>query len=415
MIGESGSGKTTLLNRYQSSGDALWKTCRIRTQSADGRRPALPLKNLDNYPAYILQDADARDPIIMIDDAHTFSRTDIEFLLRDALTPDRSSKVKRLVLFGEPGLVAKFSALSESVTGETAVNKIFLPSITQEETAAYLRHRLAVAGYASKSPFNSSVVKRLHRKSSGLPGRINAKTRQWLENNYGNKKSRRSILQTVSGRFIRLVVWTAVGCLIAIPAMFLFFKEDSPPPKQRRHKTMPDRVIRVKIPTESKDLKPRSDIVSPRPVTRQKPNLLPDGTGSDHKPVKTGPIKAAPSLIVTASDSAKEKISTKKIYRENWLSSQSPSHFTVQLMGVRKEQSLLKFVAHNQSLTQHRIAYYRTTYRGKEWFPLLCGVYSTKKEARSAIKDLPENIRKLSPWIRRLSSVQNDIKRQKKP
>ena len=122
MIGESGSGKTTLLNRYRITDNALWKTCRIRARSESAKRPVLPLNKLDNHPAYIMQDA--RDPIIMIDDVHTLSRTDLESLLRDTLTPGRSPKVKRLVLFGEPSLLTKFSAVSETVTGETAVNKI---------------------------------------------------------------------------------------------------------------------------------------------------------------------------------------------------------------------------------------------------------------------------------------------------
>ena len=34
---------------------------------------------------------------------------------------------------------------------------------------------LTVAGFAGKSPFSASVVKKMHRKTGGLPGKINVR------------------------------------------------------------------------------------------------------------------------------------------------------------------------------------------------------------------------------------------------
>jgi septal ring-binding cell division protein DamX len=107
-----------------------------------------------------------------------------------------------------------------------------------------------------------------------------------------------------------------------------------------------------------------------------------------------------------------EKTEERIIHREKWLLSQESSFYTIQLMGARKEALLFYFVGKNQLLEQNEIAYYQTTFKEKPWFQLLYGVYVTKKDAQSAADNLPPKIRKSSPWIRRLSSVQKAIRRK---
>ena len=79
-------------------------------------------------------------------------------------------------------------------------------------------------------------------------------------------------------------------------------------------------------------------------------------------------------------------------------------------MGVSNEITLPDFIRKNRLLEQNEIAYYQTTFRGKPWFQLLYGIYAGKEEARLAAEKLPENIRKLTPWIRRISAVQKSIR-----
>jgi DamX protein len=104
---------------------------------------------------------------------------------------------------------------------------------------------------------------------------------------------------------------------------------------------------------------------------------------------------------------------TPGLLREAWILAQNPGYYTLQIMGVRKEASLKRFVAENPSLENQSTAYYRTSYRGDEWYPLLCGVYPTKNEARTAIERLPENIRQSNPWIRKLSGIQTAIRNRR--
>jgi DamX protein len=69
-----------------------------------------------------------------------------------------------------------------------------------------------------------------------------------------------------------------------------------------------------------------------------------------------------------------------------------------------------EFIEKNPLLQENEIAYYESTFKGKPWYQLLYGIYSTPQEARLAAKNLPEDIRRAGPWIRSISAVQQAIK-----
>jgi DamX protein len=118
---------------------------------------------------------------------------------------------------------------------------------------------------------------------------------------------------------------------------------------------------------------------------------------------------------VTAGIAEKEIIKGKSVYREKWLLSQNASYYTIQILGVHDEGRLVHFIEKDLTATRTNLAYYQTRHNGKDWYPLLYGVYASQKEASSAMQQLPPHIQEASPWIRRLSSVQKAIQKQTKP
>ena len=133
VSGEPGSGKTSLLNRYFASSEKMWKPCRLR---ADPAAVSVRTPEPEGYPAYIQQDSKA--PILIVDDAHKLSPREFKFLLRETLVPGRKQKIKRLVLLGETNLFNMVTNLAKSFSDEITVNQVFLPGLTEEETATYL-------------------------------------------------------------------------------------------------------------------------------------------------------------------------------------------------------------------------------------------------------------------------------------
>ena len=442
VIGEPGSGKTTLLNRYLATNDLEWESYRIRAHSAT-RRQQRQEAHRPYFTAFVLKKAS--DPIVIMDDAHAINRKNLQFLLRKMQAPGGLNGCRRLVLFGNPELVKRISHHVASVTNKIAVNKIFLSPLTVEDTAAYLRHRLAVSGHNGQSLLTAETVKRLHKKSDGLPGRINQNARRWLEKNRRKKTRSNFGVRPTTSRFRPLVIWSAIACMAIVPAIILLYIYGLSPPSPETIQTRSARVITVKILDNRMMLKPRSEIarsqspgsqIRTRPAQAARAEIIhrpsdSPSAGTTHKPSvpdKTPAIpKPAPAdSIVAAAPASKPEMTDapivaakppqKKVYRENWLQAQNPSQYTIQLIGVRSEPTLLRFIAENlSSLNRQQVAYYRSNYKSENWFPLLYGVYASKTEARSAIDGLPENIRKQSPWIRTLAAVQNDIKRRKKP
>ncbi|KPJ76895.1 MAG: hypothetical protein AMJ54_09905 [Deltaproteobacteria bacterium SG8_13] len=416
VIGERGSGKSTLLQRILATTDLPWKPCRVQTakSAAGGRRPRLKQKG--SPAAFLLQDPGAT--IVLMDDAHRLSRKELRKLLQDTLTEGPARKFKRMVLFGRPRVGENFDAVSGGLIEENAVNKIFLPTITVEEAAAFIRHRLAVAGYTGKNPFTPTVLKNLYDGSAGLPGRINkGAARLWAKHGfYGNVLGENS--RHNQSRLLRAVGWFAATLAAVLLAGVLWISAVN----DRSPGLAPasgQQVVRVKIQSVEGQLRPRADIASVSPgrgsqpggsktarpvvsaVTQNRP--APDSTHS-----KPSPATAAPSR-------QPDKDRPGDIRREQWLLAQNAADYTIQLLGVRSEQSLLAFVADHRLDRGGQAAYYRSRFRGGIWFPLVYGTYPSVEEARRAIAGLPEKVRDMSPWIRKMSAVHAEIRKAAKP
>ena len=442
VIGEVGSGKTSLLKSYLTASMAGWKAGRIRIQPkavTEYGQPALFNKNkVDSYPAYFLQDI--QNSIILVDDAHKLSTRHLTHVLKNTQLSSNTGNVKRFILFGEPQLIGAVNTLTASLSNEIAISKIFLPPMTREQTAGYLNYRLAVAGYIGKRLFSASAVKRIHRLTGGLPGRINTMADQQLKKDFSeNKQSRKGFFSWIQ-KNEKALNWSAAGAAVLVIALCVVFyyadKHSSSPDSPR----LSQRVFRAKIelPTgfekaplqipETHSFEKQSpDLMAPETHTEQGPaNLAPDEATIE---IASKPPKALAPLTLTTSEGVsvpeeaseakagpeKENIKGKTVYREKWLLSQNSSYYTIQILGVHDERRLFNFIERDLTATQTNLAYYQTRYKGRDWYPLLYGVYASQREASSAMKQLPNHIQKSSPWIRRLSSVQKAIQKQTKP
>jgi septal ring-binding cell division protein DamX len=105
------------------------------------------------------------------------------------------------------------------------------------------------------------------------------------------------------------------------------------------------------------------------------------------------------------------KTAAGEIRREKWLLSQDPAYYTIQVIGVSYEKSMLEFIKNNQLLKKNEIAYYKSTFEGHSWYEALYGIYPTQQEALLVANKLPANIRRAGPWIRKLSEVQQEIEK----
>ncbi|WP_052063410.1 SPOR domain-containing protein [Nitrincola sp. A-D6] len=85
------------------------------------------------------------------------------------------------------------------------------------------------------------------------------------------------------------------------------------------------------------------------------------------------------------------------------------SGFTLQMLGARSEESVVKFI---QSQEQPQRFYrFKALFQGAPWHVVVYGQYPTRAAAMEAVRGLPADLRDRNPWARTISSVKEDIKK----
>ncbi|MDQ7074421.1 MAG: SPOR domain-containing protein [Gammaproteobacteria bacterium] len=135
-------------------------------------------------------------------------------------------------------------------------------------------------------------------------------------------------------------------------------------------------------------------------------------------PLETAPIKAAPietTSTLPLPDAIQNKIESKnltnhseQLHNESWLLQQNPKHYTLQIMAMRNEAAFLDEVQ-QLNLNKNQTAHYRSLKKGKTWYALTYGSFTSLTAAKHAINDLPVSLQQNRPWIRRLKAIQNMI------
>lgn len=190
LVGPSGAGKTCLLQALLPDNDAKTSTVLrivyplmspvellsyIVTElgqdqpSVTGTTVDVLLKQLVERLRTLT--TQGRPAVIVIDDAHAISDRQVFQSLQLLLNLQQHSGVEfTLILAGQPELVAITRRLPQ-LDDRIAIPCV-LTAMSIAETAAYVRHRLQVAG-ATEEVFSRAALHAIHELSGGLPRRIN--------------------------------------------------------------------------------------------------------------------------------------------------------------------------------------------------------------------------------------------------
>jgi general secretion pathway protein A len=251
LTGEPGTGKTILcrslkkraprtinfalvLNPSKTPLELLSSICDqfVIPYPTDNTSEKLLMDKLKKY--LLLQQRKGCQSIVAIDEAQNLNLATLEQVRLLTNLETRTRKLLKIILVGQPELTAILSMPETQALSQRITARYPLEPLSLKETAAYIQHRLKVAG-AEKKIFQPGAIKELHRASKGIPRMINLISERSLTGAYAMNRKKvdqklisaaaKEILgsspkSTTPNRFNKLLL---ASTLLAMTAGLIFF------------------------------------------------------------------------------------------------------------------------------------------------------------------------------------------------
>lgn len=142
--------------------------------------------------------AAGRKTVLMIDEAQHLDFDVLEQIRLLTNLETNEQKLLQIILIGQPELSEKLARSELRQLNQRITARYDLQPLSEAETQAYVHHRLQVAGLPpGQRLFSDSVIREVHRLSSGIPRRINVLCERILLGAYGQQS------QTISKALVR--------------------------------------------------------------------------------------------------------------------------------------------------------------------------------------------------------------------
>ena len=191
LTGEVGTGKTTMirsllaqtpdnaeialiLNPRMTAPEFLLTICE-ELGIGVGDESLNSIKDLvDILNHYLLQaHAKGRRIVLVVDEAQNLAPEVLEQVRLLTNLETNTRKLLQIILIGQPELRVLLDRNDLRQLAQRVTGRYHLDPLSKQETAAYVRHRLRVAG-ATSDIMSAGALSELHRLSAGVPRVINA-------------------------------------------------------------------------------------------------------------------------------------------------------------------------------------------------------------------------------------------------
>ena len=271
LTGEVGTGKTTInrclleqlpddtdvaiiLNPALNALELLASACDELDINYDAQSHSLKTLT-DQLHAFLLENhSRGRKTVLMIDEAQHLDFDVLEQIRLLTNLETNSEKLLQIILIGQPELAQLLNRPELRQLSQRITARYNLGPLDLDETRAYIRHRLEVAGLApGREIFPKPVVVALFKRTRGIPRLINVLCDRVLLGAYGQNKLQadRKMLETAAkevmgeepvagkskwrrGMLIALVVLLLIGTGAGLVAGIMWLQstgmENDPPP-----------------------------------------------------------------------------------------------------------------------------------------------------------------------------------------
>ena len=111
---------------------------------------------------------------------------------------------------------------------------------------------------------------------------------------------------------------------------------------------------------------------------------------------------------VPALPAALEQLNQLGLKDKSWLLQNNSNDWTLQLIGARDPETLLKFALKHQ--LSNNSAWYKTWLSSKPYYVIVHGQFNSRDSAREGIQLLSPTLRNAKPWVKSMKSVHSAIK-----
>ena len=478
IMGKPGVGKTALLRQFAARASDTWRVA-VVTARVDMGREELLRDMIRGFGLLLDHRADYRElydtlvthlkalrqnaqaPILLLDDAQYLSATMMELILKLNSENDNGHMLS-ILLFGTPQLQSLLDSPALASLAARVAHTFEVTPFGEEETGAYIRHRLRAAGAADDGPFDAMLINKIYAASGGVPARINELAQQMLIDKTLGGKERKAGRGGAGGpgstkRLVLIAAALVMVLMVVGPLRTTLFKSNPNPPmpaapqQSRALELAPPLIVgekeRVKRPAspESTPAEAPAPVPAPEAATPSTeameslplPPLAPaaevpaevtqpvTATAAPESapvPVPAKPSAQAPAKPPAQVESAKppvvKPLAAKEkpavapapgggIHGKAWVNEQPAGHYTLQLMALNEEATARQFI--EMQHVQDKAAYFPVHRDGKILYVVVYGVYPDHGAAARAAKQLPAKWGTPNPWVRSFKNLQGEF------
>ena len=188
ITGEVGSGKTTLLQSFLEELDdsvvyaVVSQTQLTATEFLQAALTEFGFKPFDKRKVELLdmlnmflieQYANDKKVVLIVDEAQNLSLKVLEEIRMLSNIETHKEKVLRIILAGQPELREKIYSPKLKQLAQRVRLRFHLGALDKQDTRAYIKHRLRVAGAASEDLIAADTLDAIDRYTGGVPRLIN--------------------------------------------------------------------------------------------------------------------------------------------------------------------------------------------------------------------------------------------------
>lgn len=400
--------------------------------------------------------AQGRQVVLIIDEAQAMPLDSLEEIRLLSNLETSSSKLLKIVLFGQPMLDRHIDQPQTRQLKERISHSFYLPPFDKKEVAAYLNCRMRAAGYSGAPVFSPGAINLIYQVSRGLVRRINVLADKSLLAAYTDKEhavcdkqvqtairnssytspptflfAKSALVLFFSAGVLAAVLWSVgiwpPGILKQQPAATDLPLQPLPVPAKESSSasSFTENIPRLELqekppaPTPQTPVTPekqpsdeRQPVVAPPTVMKKERT----GTGSqppDSKKTPPARTTLANPIREEAEPPQQKPLQSRLDASRDSINKQIGSNLTIQLMAVSPEavDSELARIQKLVGVEPEQLFIYGALSDNKLLITVSLGVFPSTVEALAAFNKLPALYRQNKPVLRKFQNISEGIKR----